>query len=393
MAIAVLITLYGLAGCHSSASDQPASALPHVSVMTVQRASVPVTLELPGRTSPYLVSQVRARVDGIVQKRTFDEGADVKAGQPLYQIDPAQYEVALQSAQASLEKARSNYEAQKLQADRSKVLLAGNAISKQAYDTAIAAAGQAHADVASAQAAVAAANINLGYTKVLSPIAGRSSTSLVTQGAYVQASAATLLTTVQQIDPIYVDLNESSTMGLQLRNDIAAGKIRPDDDSAVKISLTLENGQPYPVQGKLKFNGITVDPATGSVTIRAVFPNPHGVLLPGMFVRARVQQGTNDNAYLVPVSAVTHDSRGNATVMTVDAANKATVKTIQTATTQGANWVVTGGLSHGDRIITTGWQRVQSGMQVDVSADAPPAATAGKVAQADTASAAAAQRQ
>lgn len=328
------------------------------------------------------MAQVRARVDGIVQQRNFVEGADVRAGQSLYRIDPAPYQVALQGAQATLQKAESNLVAMNLQAQRFQVLVNGRAISKQTYDNAVAAQGQAQADVAAARAAVANARINLGYTSVSTPISGRSSGSLVTQGAYVQGSAATLLTTIQQIDPIYVDLNESSTAGLQLRRDIAAGKIRPNDASAVKIALTLEDGTTYDEPGKLQYNGITVDPATGSVTVRAVFANPKGVLLPGMFVHARVQQGVNDHAFLVPVAAISHDAQGQATVMTVDNTGKTALKIIQTGATEGANWIVTGGLRDGDRVIVAGWQKVQAGAQVAASdvgaATAAPATSAAK---------------
>ncbi|OWY27610.1 efflux RND transporter periplasmic adaptor subunit [Herbaspirillum robiniae] len=375
-ALAATLTLAALAGCGQSKQAQPSAPAQPVSVVTLRHTAVPVNIDLPGRTSAYLVAQVRARVDGVVLQRRFEEGADVRAGQPLYQIDPAPYKVALQSAQAALQKAESNLTAMNLQAERYKVLVNGKAISKQTYDNAVAAQGQAEADVASARAAVANARINLGYTSVTSPIAGRSSGSLVTQGAYVQGSAATLLTTVQQIDPIYVDLNESSAAGLQLRRDIAAGKIRPDDASAVKIALTLEDGSSYALPGKLQYNGITVDQATGSVTVRAVFPNPKGVLLPGMFVHARVQQGVNDNAFLVPVAAISHNAQGQATVMTVDGAGKTAVNIIQTGATEGGNWVVTGGLKDGDRVVVSGWQKVQPGAQVaatEMPAGAPAA--------------------
>ncbi|WDZ95813.1 efflux RND transporter periplasmic adaptor subunit [Herbaspirillum sp. WKF16] len=363
-ALATTVALAVLAGCGKNQAAAPATTVQPVTVATMHRTSVPVNIELPGRTSAYLVAQVRARVDGIVLRRGFQEGADVRVGQSLYQIDPAPYRVALKSAEASQQKAESNLIAMNLQAERYKILAGGKAISKQAYDNAVAAQGQAEADVAAAKAAVANARINLGYTAVTAPISGRSSGSLVTQGAYVQGSAATLLTTIQQIDPIYVDLNESSTAGLQLRRDIASGKIRPNDTSAVKVSLTLEDGTTYEQPGKLQYNGITVDQTTGSVTVRATFANPKGVLLPGMFVHASIQQGVNDNAFLVPVSAVTHNAQGEATVMTVDGAGKTIAKLIQTGATEGPNWVVTGGLKDGDRVIVSGWQKVQPGMQV-----------------------------
>src|SRR5437868_6239650 len=309
---ATLVVL-GLAGCGPATHTVSKPATPEVAVVTVKRTSVPVAAELPGRTSAYLIAQVRARVDGIVQKRTFQEGTDVKANQPLYEIDPAPYRAALNSADATLQKAEANLAMTTTQAERYKILVAGNAISKQAYDNAVAAQQQAAADVAAGKAAVALAKLNLGYTGVVSPIAGRSGVSQVTQGAYVQGSAATLLTTVQQIDPIYVDLNQASVSGLLLRRDVASGQVRLNGPDQAKVTLTLEDGTQYPLPGTLQFSGITVDPATGSVTVRAIFPNPRNVLLPGMFVRARVEQGVNDNALLVPVPGVGHNQQGQAT--------------------------------------------------------------------------------
>ncbi len=385
-ALAALLSLAALAGCGKQPAKAAATTAPQVTVTTLHPTTVPVDIELPGRTSAFLVAQVRARVDGIVLQRGFEEGADVRAGQSLYQIDPAPYRVALDSAQATLQKAQSSLVATSLQAERDQVLAAGRAISKQAYDNAVAARDQAQADVAAARAAVANARINLGYTRVSAPISGRSSGSLVTQGAYVQGSAATLLTTIQQIDPMYVDLTESSSAGLQLRRDIAAGKIRPNDASAVRVSLTLEDGSVYDQPGRLQYNGITVDPATGSVTVRAAFANPKGVLLPGMFVHARLQQGVNEHAFLVPVSAVTHNAQGEATVMTVDGQDKTAVKVIQTGATRASDWVVTGGLKEGERVIVTGWQKVQPGMQVAPTEAA--AAVAATVATTATAPAA-----
>jgi membrane fusion protein (multidrug efflux system) len=378
--LACLLAAGALAGCGQRQPAKP-GAPPQVSVVTARRASVPVTVELPGRTSPYLVAQVRARVDGIVQQRAFQEGADVKANQPLYRIDPAPYEAQLHSAQAAQQKAEANLVATRVQAQRYQTLLAGNAVSKQAYDNAVAAEQQAAADLASAKASVAVALLNLGYTNVAAPIAGRTSTSLVTQGAYVQASAATLLTTVQQLDPIYVDLNESSVAGLQLRRDVASGHVKADELDQAKVSLTLEDGSQYPLAGKLQFTGTTVDPGTGAVTLRALFPNPKSVLLPGMFVRARVQQGVNDQALLVPIRGVSHDQRGQATALVVGADNKVAQRSLQVQDTLGDAWVVTGGLREGERVIVSGVQKVQPGMLVQaVGASAPAAA----LAQADT---------
>lgn len=365
--LASAIAVMALAGCGPKKPAAAQAAPPEVSVVTAHRTSVPVSMELPGRTSPYLVAQVRARVDGIVQKRSFQEGADVQANQALYQIDPAPYQATLNSARATQQKAEANLAATSSQAERYKVLIGGNAVSKQAYDNAVAAQGQAAADVAAAKAAVATASINLGYTKVIAPISGRSSISQVTQGAYVQGSAATLLTTVQQIDPIYVDLNQSSVAGLQLRRDVASGQLTPSGAGQVKVALTLEDGSKYPLSGALQFNGVTVDPSTGSVTVRALFPNPKFVLLPGMFVHARIEQGVNDNAFLVPIPGITHNSQGQATALVVGPDNKVAQRTLQTQDTFDNQWVVTGGLSDGERIIVSGIQKVQPGMLVRAS--------------------------
>jgi membrane fusion protein (multidrug efflux system) len=241
-----------------------------------------VTTELPGRTSAHLVAQVRARVDGIVLSRPFTEGADVNASQLLYQIDPAPYRAALASAEAMLARAQATLAAANVLVERYKILLAGNGVAKQDYDNAVAAQGQAAADVATGKAAVQTAQINLGYTSVVSPIKGRIGPSAVTQGAFVQASAATLLATVQQLDPIYVDLNQSSVQGLQLRRDVASGRLKLTGPGQAKVTLLLEDGTQYPLAGSLQFTDVTVDPGTGSVTVRALFPNPKAVLLPGM---------------------------------------------------------------------------------------------------------------
>ena len=352
-----------LAGC-GSAKPPATSAPPQVSVVTVHRGSVPITTELPGRTSAYLVAQVRARVDGIVLKRDFKEGAEVKAGQRLYQIDPAPYIAALNSATASLQKAEANLVSMTAQAERFKVLVAANAVSKQDYDNAVSTQGQAAADVATGKAAVALAQINLGYTNVMSPITGRSGLSLVTEGAYVQASAATLMTTVQQIDPVYVDLTQSSVEGLQLRRDIASGQLKLTGPNQAKVTLLLEDGSQYRDSGTLQFSDITVDPGTGSVTVRAIFPNPRFVLLPGMFVRARIEEGVNENAFLAPQVGVTHDPKGQATALVVGADNKVAVHTLQLRGTRGDQWIVEGGLSDGDRVIVAGVQKVQPGVIV-----------------------------
>ncbi|RXZ36869.1 efflux RND transporter periplasmic adaptor subunit [Oxalobacteraceae bacterium CAVE-383] len=378
---AAALLAVSLAGCGQSKTAAAPAPLPAVTVLTVRHTSVPAIVSLPGRTNAHLVAQVRARVDGVVQLLNYREGADVKAGQLLYKIDPAPYRAALNSARAALEKAGANLETTTAQADRYKILVAGNAVSKQTYDNAIAARDQAAADVAAAKAAVETATINLGYTDVVSPIAGRSNISQVTQGAYVQASAATLLTTVQQIDPMFVDLTESSVAGLQLRRQIASGQLQADGANAAEVKLTLEDGSSYPLPGKLQFSGITVDPATGSVTVRALFPNPKNILLPGMFVHASITQGVNANAFLIPAAAVTHDPQGQASVLVVGQDNKVAQRTVQAHDTFGTNWVVTGGLSDGERVVVAGAQKALPGTLVQ-AAEAAPAAPAAPAAAA-----------
>jgi membrane fusion protein (multidrug efflux system) len=339
-----------------------------VSVVTVQPQAVPVTIELSGRTSAYLVAQVRARVDGLVLKQEFKEGSVVKAGQRLYQIDPAPYIASLNSAQATLEKAQANLVSTNAQAERYKLLVGRNAVSKQDYDNAVASQGQASADVASGKAAVETAKINLGYTNVVSPITGRAGISQVTVGAYVQAAAANLMTTVQQIDPIKVDLNQSSVEGLRLRSDYASGLLKLNGADQAKVTLLLEDGTEYKRPGSLQFSDITVDPSTGTVTVRALFPNPDSVLLPGMFVRARVEEGVRENVFLVPQVGVTHDPQGRAAALVVGLDNKVIVKMLQLAGTQGDRWIVQGGLQEGDRVIVGGVQRAQPGALVQIAA-------------------------
>jgi membrane fusion protein (multidrug efflux system) len=358
--IAVLVVS---SGCKDK-SQTEAPAPPAVSFVTVQHTAVPLTTELPGRTSPHLVAQVRARVDGIVQQRLFQEGADVTANQTLYQIDRAPYEAALESAQAQLARARANVESTTVEAERDAVLVDANAVSRQMYLNAVASQRQAAADVAAGLAAVKVAGINLGYTNVVAPITGRIGPALVTQGAYVQASAATLMAVIQEIDPIYVDLNETSLEGLQLRRQVASGRLKLIGPEHAEVRLLLEDQTEYPHAGRLQFSDITVDAGTGSVTVRAIFPNPNKVLLPGMFVRARIAQGSEQRAALVPQEGVTHDRKGRATVLIVGADDKVSVRTVVATRVFGSNWVVESGLNDGDRVIVEGVQGVQPGMTV-----------------------------
>ncbi|MCA8089716.1 efflux RND transporter periplasmic adaptor subunit [Burkholderia anthina] len=377
-----------LAACGKKESAPPPQT-PEVGVVTVQPQNVPVFTELPGRTSAFLVAQVRARVDGIVLRREFTEGSDVKAGQRLYKIDPAPYIAALNSAKATLAKAQANLVTQNALVARYKVLVAANAVSKQDYDNAVATQGQAAADVAAGKAAVDTAQINLGYTDVVSPITGRVGISQVTPGAYVQASQATLMSTVQQLDPVYVDLTQSSLDGLKLRQDVQSGKLKTSGPGAAKVSLILEDGKTYSEAGKLQFSDVTVDQTTGSVTIRAVFPNPGRVLLPGMFVRARIEEGVNENAFLVPQIGVTHDQKGEAIAMVVNASGKVESHPLKTSGMQGQNWIVEGGLEAGDRVIVQGIDKVRPGAAVKAVPAQLPAPDAASGAAASAAPAAA----
>jgi membrane fusion protein (multidrug efflux system) len=371
---AALATVLVLAGCSQADKSPSAKPAPEVSVITAHRESIPITIELPGRTSPFLIAQVHARVDGIVQRRTFQEGADVKAGQLLYQIDPAPYRATLNSAQAAQQKAEANLANASAQLERYKVLVGGNAVSKQVYDNAVAAQQQAAADVAVARAAVDTARINLGYTSVSAPIAGRSNISQVTQGGYVQGGAATLMTTIQQIDPIYVDLQQSSLAGLQLRQALASGQLRRAEQA--RVSLVLEDGSAYPLAGMLEFSNSTVDQATGSVTVRARFANPDHVLLPGMFVRARVEQGLNDKAIPVPAAAVSHDQQGKATVLVVGTDHKTALRTIDAKTLADGRWLAEAGLSEGEQVVLSGGQKAPPGTLVKIAPAQPRLAAA-----------------
>ena len=358
-----LSVMFAISGCtrHAGGAVTPP---PEVAVVTVHHDAVPVMTELPGRTSAYLIAEVRARVDGIVEQRSFDEGAAVAANERLYQIDPLPYRVALDSARAQLARAQANVESTTAQAQRDEVLVAANAVSKQASLNSLAAERQAAADVAAGRAAVQAAAINLGYTDVASPISGRVGPALVTRGAYVQASAATLMATIQQIDPIYVDLTQSSVEGLQLRNQVASGRLNLNGPDRAQVRLVLEDGTEYAHAGSLQFTDITVDRGTGSVAIRALFPNPDAVLLPGMFVRARIDQGTDARAMLVPQVGVTHDRNGRATVLVVRTDETVALQTVVATRTYGDDWVVESGLNDGDRVIVAGVQKVQPGMLV-----------------------------
>ena len=366
--LAVVLMLAGglaLTGCNDKKTEQGAARAPEVGVVTLKAEPLNVTTELPGRTSAFRIAEVRPQVSGIILKRHFVEGSEVKAGTSLYQIDPATYQAAYDSAKGDLAKAQASAQIAQVTVNRYKPLLGTNYISKQDYDTAASTAMQANASVIAAKAAVETARINLAYTKVLSPISGRIGKSTVTEGALVTSSQTDALATVQQLDPIYVDVTQSSNDFLRLKQELADGTLKQENGKA-KVALILDNGKEYQQPGTLEFSDVTVDQTTGSITLRAVFPNPQNSLLPGMFVRARLDEGTNNNALLVPQQGITRNPRGDATAMVVGADNKVEVRTVTTTQAIGDKWVVTDGLKPGDKVIVTGLQKVKPGAQVTV---------------------------
>jgi len=362
-----LVCLLALAACSSHKAPPPAPPPAEVGVMTLQPQPVNITTDLPGRTVAYRVAEVRPQVSGVVLKRMFVEGSEVKAGQPLYQIDPAPFQANLESARASLAKAQASLVSAKLLAQRYQPLAAAHAVSQQDYDNAVASQAQAEADVASAQAAVDTARINLVYTKVLSPISGRSGRSSVTEGALVAANQTTALVVIQQLDPIYVDVTQPSAMLLRLQRELASGKLKKAGDNQAQTQLTLEDNTPYGATGTLQFSEVTVDTGTGSVTLRAEFPNPQKILLPGMFVREQLQEGVDETGLLVPQQAVTHNPKGDATTLVVGADNKVATRTIKTDRAIGDQWLVSEGLAAGDKVVVVGLQRAKPGAEVKPS--------------------------
>lgn len=354
-----------LAACGREQPAAPSAKPPQVTVVPVVAQPVALVSELPGRTAPYLIAEVRPQVDGIIQQRLFTEGSEVKAGQLLYQIDPAPYQAAYASAKAALARAEASVHVERARVERYAELVKIEAVSKQANDEAIAALKQAEAEVAAARAAVAKAGIDLDYTRVTAPISGRSGRSAVTAGALVTARQEAALVTVQQLDPIYVDVTQSSAELLALKRDLAAGRLQRASGGTVPVKLVLEDGSEYAAEGRLAFSEVSVDPGTGSVTLRAVFPNREGLLLPGMYVRARLTTGVREHAMLVPHAALGRDPQGNATVMVVNGEGKVEARVVKAAQSQGDQWVVTEGLAAGERVIVEGLQKVRAGMPVE----------------------------
>ncbi|HVU28541.1 MAG TPA: efflux RND transporter periplasmic adaptor subunit [Verrucomicrobiae bacterium] len=360
---AVLLALLILTGC-GRGQNGGAPPPPEVGIITVQAEPVPITTELPGRIDPVRTSEIRARVAGILLKQVYREGSDVKNGDVLFQIDPAPFQAAYDSAKASLAKAEANLKQAQAQADRYEILVKYNAVSKQDYDNATAAALQGNADVLSAKAALETASLNLGYATVTAPISGRIGKALATEGALVGQNEATELAVIQQLDPIYFDFTESSAELLKLRRAFDSGQLKSLAPGEAKVTLLLEDGTVYPHAGKLLFSDVTVDPTTGMVTLRAEFPNPDDLLLPGMFARARLEQAVDNQAITVPQRGVTYGPDGKPAVMALTADNKVEVRPVTISSAAGNNWIVTSGLKAGDRVILEGLQKIQPGMVV-----------------------------
>ncbi|MCW0181858.1 MAG: efflux RND transporter periplasmic adaptor subunit [Zavarzinia sp.] len=375
--LALSVSLF-LTACDQQQGQQGGGMPPmgpaEVGVVAIAPSRVVLTSELSGRTAAFRVAEIRPQVDGIITGRLFEEGAAVKAGDPLYQIDPASYQAAVDSAQAALARAEAGVDVARLDERRYAELVRTNATSRQNYDNAVAVLKQAQADVASAKAALAAAQINLQRAHILAPISGRIGRSSVTQGALVNANQATALASIQQLDPIYVDLTQSSAEMLRLKADMARGLLSGVDAGSAKVTLVLEDGSTYDQPGVLKFSEAVVNESTGSVTLRALFPNKDERLLPGMFVRAIVEVGVDEQGILVPQRGVTRSPTGEGSALVVNDKGEAEARKVVADRAIGDAWLVTSGIAAGDKVIVEGLQHVQPGMPV--KAVAPTAAAA-----------------
>jgi membrane fusion protein (multidrug efflux system) len=363
------------AGCGRKPAKPPPPP-PQVGVLTLTPRPVALQTDLPGRTTAYLTADVRPQVSGVITKRTFIEGSDVVAGQQLYQIDPAPYQATYDGALATLAHDQAALRTARAKSARYKPLAAAEAISQQDYDDALASTGEAEADILSARASIESARINLDYTRVAAPISGRIGRSTVTPGALVTANQTMALATITQLDPIYVDVYQPATTLLRLRAELASGQLVSAGPNQARVTLKLEDGSDYPTPGKLQFTEVTVDQSTGTVLLRAIFPNPDHVLLPGLFVQEELREGTDAQALLVPQPAVGRDTHGDPTVLLLGADNTAELRTIETGRAIGNQWLVTGGLKAGDKVIVDGLVNLRPGMQVrpvdEPAPDSPP---------------------
>ncbi len=365
MASAAVAAALLLVGCGNGPGQKTGrSHVPEVAVVTIEPRPIELTTELPGRTYAFLVSEIRPQVNGIIQKRMFREGSDVQAGDLLYQIDPAPFQVAYNSAKASLAKAQANLPSIRSRAERYKECLVDNAVSKQDYDDATAAVQQAEAEIQYWKTAVEAARINLNYTRVTAPISGRIGRSSVTDGALVTAYQPTALATIQQLDPIYVDVTQSSAELLRLRRNLETGQLTSDKDNEKKVRILIGDKTPFSLEGTLQFRDVTVDPSTGSFTLRIVVPNPDHLLLPGMFVRAVVKEGIAERAILVPQQGVNRTPKGEPFSLIVDDTGKVRQRMLTLDRAVGDQWLVSSGLSAGERVIVEGGQKVRPGTAV-----------------------------
>jgi len=359
----ILVVFLIIGGCGKQNKGGP-PPMPEVAVVTIQTKPVVTTTELAGRTSANLVAEVRPQVGGIIQKRLFTEGSDVQAGQVLFQIDPALYQAALNNARAVLARSEANLSALQLRANRLRELLVDKAVSQQDYDDASAALKQTQADIQYGKATLETAHINLKYTTITAPISGRIGRSSVTEGALVTAQQPTALATIQRLDPMYVDVPQSTAEVLRLQRSLKEGRLDQNGKNQKKVQLIMEDGTAYPLAGTLKFRDITVDPTTGSVILRVVFPNPKGVLMPGMFVRTILQEGIHKNAILIPQQAISRDPKGNPLALIVDASGKVQMKQLTLDRAIGNDWLVSSGLAPGERVIVEGLMKVKPGIPV-----------------------------
>lgn len=364
--LAVLLGGLALPACHRQGQAPPPASVPEVATVTVTLQPVLLTVELPGRTSPYRIAEVRPQVNGLILKRLFTEGSEVTAGQELYQIDPTPFQATLANAQAALGRAEASLPALRSRADRYREALADRAVSQQDMDDAKAALNQSEADVQFYRATLDTARINLNYARVVSPIRGRIGSSAVTDGAIVTAYQPQALATIQQLDPIYVDVPQSTAELLRLRHRLVEGQICASGTNLNQVQLTLGDGTRYPLTGTLQFRDVSVDPTTASVILRMVFPNPDGVLLPGMFVRAELKEGVNDHAILIPQQAVSRDPKGNPVALIVNAASQVEQRKLELDRAIGDQWLLSSGLAPGDRVIAEGMQKVRPGVVVKV---------------------------
>ncbi|MBW1870506.1 MAG: efflux RND transporter periplasmic adaptor subunit [Deltaproteobacteria bacterium] len=361
---AVLISCFLTVGCDRRQQAPPPRPVPEVSTVTVQTQKIMLTTELPGRTSAYRIAEIRPQVSGLIQKRLFTEGSDIKAGQVLYQIDPASFQAALDNAKAARCRAEANLPSIRSRVERYRDVLADNVVSQQDYDDAAAALTQVEADIQYWKATVETARINLGYTKVTAPISGRIGRSNVTEGAIVTAYQPVALATIQQLDPIYADVPQSTTELLRLKRRLKDGRLNQNGTEQNNIKLILEDNTTYPQEGRMQFSDVTVDPTTGSVILRTVFPNPEGLLLPGMFVRAVIKEGLNEQAILIPQQGVSRDHAGNPFALIVDAKSKSAFRPLTLDRAIGDKWLVSSGLAPGDCVIVEGLQMLRPGTVV-----------------------------